>query len=114
MAHFAEIVDGVVTRVLVIDNAYEHRGEDYLANELGLGGEWVQTSYSGSFRGKFAGIGDVYDPTKSDRFFKPRSYPSWTLTPEVDGGWSAPTPMPEDGGTYTWDEESQTWIEVTD
>jgi hypothetical protein len=27
-----------------------------------IGGTWKQTSYSGSFRSKYAGIGDLYDP----------------------------------------------------
>lgn len=62
MAHFAEIDENnIVLRVLVVDNSKEERGQEYLADELGLGGTWVQTSYNANFRGKFAGIGDIYD-----------------------------------------------------
>lgn len=62
MAHFAEINSkNEVVRVLVIPNEQEHRGEQYLAEELGLGGRWIQTSYNAKFRGIFAGIGDLYD-----------------------------------------------------
>ncbi len=62
MANFAEIDDNnVVVRVLVVDNSQEHRGQEFLAEDLGLGGRWVQTSYNANFRGKFAGIGDIYD-----------------------------------------------------
>lgn len=109
MAHFAEIVDGVVTRVLYIDNEHEHRGEDYLANELGLGGEWVQTSYSSSFRRKFAGPGDTYDAA-TDAFYPPQPYPSWVLAPFLDDGWMAPVEQPE-GDNFEWDEKSLTWTE---
>ncbi len=46
MAHFAEIDPngGTVLRVLVVSDEQEHRGQDFLANELGLVGVWVQTS----------------------------------------------------------------------
>jgi hypothetical protein len=65
MAHFAEIDnDNKVLRVLVVDNSQESRGQDFLANDLGLGGTWIQTSYNNNFRGKYAGIGDTYDPVE--------------------------------------------------
>lgn len=71
MAHFAEIdSNNKVLRVLVVDNSQEHRGQDFLANELGLGGTWIQTSYNANFRGKYAGIGDTYDPVQ-DIFITP-------------------------------------------
>jgi hypothetical protein len=64
MAHFAEIdSDNKVLRVLVVDNEQEHRGQEFLAEDLGLGGTWIQTSYNANFGGKFAGIGDIWDGT---------------------------------------------------
>ena len=64
MAHFAEIdSNNKVLRVLVVDNSEEHRGQDFLANDLGLGGTWIQTSYNNNFGGKYAGIGDTWDGT---------------------------------------------------
>ena len=69
MAYFAEInSDNIVQRVVFIDNEQEHRGQDFLSNELGLGGTWVQTSYNASFGGKYAGVGDIWDGTN---FVKP-------------------------------------------
>jgi hypothetical protein len=68
MAHFAKIEDSVVTQVTVINNEVildengieqESIGVTFCANLFG--GEWVQTSYNGSFRGKYAGVGDTYD-----------------------------------------------------
>ncbi len=47
MAHFAQIDENnIVTQVLVVPDNAEDRGQDYLANDLGLGGTWVQTSYN--------------------------------------------------------------------
>ena len=71
MAHFAEIDNhNKVVRVLVVDNSQEHRGQEFLADELGLGGRWIQTSYNANFRGKYAGIGDTYDEA-NDVFIAP-------------------------------------------
>lgn len=73
MAHFAEIDDNnIVTRVLVVPDEQEHRGQDFLANDLKLGGRWVQTSYNNRIRGRFAGIGYTYDE-QADEFVAPPS-----------------------------------------
>jgi hypothetical protein len=73
MAHFAEIdSNNVVLQVLVIANEHEHRGQEFLANDCGLGGTWIQTSYNANIRGKFAGIGDIYDEI-NDEFYAPVS-----------------------------------------
>jgi hypothetical protein len=69
MAHFAKIEDGLVTQVVVVDNEHEADGEAYL-NSLGLDGTWVQTSYNGNIRGKYAAIGDTYDEV-ADVFVSP-------------------------------------------
>lgn len=63
MAHFAEIdKDNTVLRVLVVPDEQEARGVDYLRDDLGLGGTWLQCSYNGKVRGIFPGIGDKYEP----------------------------------------------------
>jgi hypothetical protein len=65
MAHFAEIDENnIVLRVLVVDNSQEHRGQDFLANEMGFGGTWIQTSYNRNFRGIYAYVGCLYDPVE--------------------------------------------------
>jgi hypothetical protein len=69
MAHFAKIEEGIVTQVVVVDNEHEADGEAYL-NSLGLDGTWIQTSYNGNIRGKYAGIGDSYDSV-ADVFVSP-------------------------------------------
>ncbi len=71
MAHFAEIgANNIVLRVLVVPNEQEHRGQDFLANDLKLGGVWVKTSYNGTIRKNFAGVGYSYDSVR-DAFIAP-------------------------------------------
>ena len=69
MAHFAKIENGIVTNVVVVGDDREHDGEDFL-NSIGLDGTWVQTSFNARIRGKFAGIGDIYDSV-NDVFVQP-------------------------------------------
>lgn len=80
MAHFAEIDPngGTVLRVLVVPNEQEHRGQDFLANDLGLGGVWIQTSYNNNIRKNYAGIGYTYDATR-DAFILPKCHDEATL-----------------------------------
>lgn len=67
MAHCAEIIDDIVSRVIVVDNDIPDPAQWCIDH---FGGEWVQTSYTGKIRGKFAGIGDKYDRA-ADVFIAP-------------------------------------------
>ena len=68
MAHFARIENGIVREVIVVSNddaPDEATGLAFIAS-IGLTGDFVQTSYNAAtngFRGKYAGIGDVWDGT---------------------------------------------------
>jgi len=124
MAHFAELDDNnVVLRVLVINNSdmkdadgneIESIGQEFCHNLYG--GRWIQTSYNGKFRTRYAGIGDTYH-SNLDAFITPQPYPSWTLNEELKK-WIPPVPHPGDELMYEWDEESLDWkaltFEVTD
>ncbi len=68
MAHCAEIIDGIVVRVVVISNDYEPNIEQF-ATDL-FGGQWKQTSYNGNMRKNYAGIGYTYDEAR-DAFIAP-------------------------------------------
>jgi hypothetical protein len=83
MAHFAELDENnVVVQVIVINNSElltqkivttdegfinvstvesEEKGVEFCKSLYGADTNWVQTSYNGSFRGKYAGIGDTYE-----------------------------------------------------
>lgn len=107
MAYFAEIdpKTGIVQRVLAVPAQQEERGAAFLCNDLGLGGTWVQTSYTGRIRGRFAAPGMRYD-VKRDSFIVPQPWPSWTL--DGVGDWQPPIPRPPEGD-WDWDEVSGTW-----
>jgi hypothetical protein len=109
MAHFAEIDDNnVVIRVLVVSDEEEHRGQEFLAEDLGLGGRWIQTSYNNNFRKQFASIAYVYDEA-DDVFLSPQPFESWTLDGNHD--WQPPTPRP-DTGSWSWNEDTGQWVEI--
>jgi hypothetical protein len=106
MAHWAEIDENsIVLRVTVGSNDEPDEGYQWLVDNLG--GTWVQTSYNGSIRKNFAGIGYTYDEAR-DAFIPPQPFNSWVLD-EDTCLWEAPLPYPEDGGSYTWNEELFAW-----
>ena len=70
MAHFAEIVDNKVIRVLVTDNNDPAGDEGYQWLIDNLGGTWIKTSYNGNIRKNFAAIGYTYDEVR-DAFIPP-------------------------------------------
>jgi hypothetical protein len=110
MAHFAEVIDGTVTRVIVADT------KEWC--EANLGGTWVQTSYNTTgnvhtlggtpLHKNYAGIGYSWDGTG---FAAPQPYPSWTLNADTYV-WQAPVAKPEDGKIYAWDESTTSWKEI--
>lgn len=109
MSHWAEIDENnIVIRVTVGDNNDPNGDEGYQWLLNNLGGTWIKTSYNSKIRGTYAGIGYSYNE-EEDIFITPQPYPSWH---RVGSFWQAPTPMPEDGKRYTWDEESLSWIEI--
>ena len=110
MAHFAKVEDGIVTQVIVAE-------QDVIDSGL-FGDGWLQTSYNTHagqhpegrpLRKNFAGIGYTYDAER-DAFIPPQNYPSWTLN-EDTCLWEAPSPYPEDGALYLWDEDTLSWVE---
>jgi hypothetical protein len=112
MAHFAEIdSNNKVLRVLVVSDEQEHRGQDFLADDCGLGGTWIQTSYNGNIRKNYAGIDFTYDEVK-DAFIAPKPFNSWVLD-EDTCQWQAPTPEPiVEGKLYYWSEDDLSWREI--
>jgi len=103
MSHFAEVVNGIVTRVIVAE-------QDFIDIQPG---DWKQTSYntfagkhwknnlknteesddqSKAFRKNFAGKGDIYDYVR-DAFYSPKPFESWTLD-EFTCQWFPPISYP--------------------
>jgi hypothetical protein len=116
MAHFAEIdANNQVLRVVVIANADICDDNGSESEALGKAfchalydGEWIQTSYNGKIRGKYAGIGDTYNAGE-DIFIVPQPHDSWTR----DGSyWKPPVPYPTDDKFYEWNESKLRWDAV--
>jgi len=128
MAHYAKIVDGKVTKVIVAEADFFDTFVDDSA------GEWVQTSYNTrggkhyepnsntesadqtkALRKNYAGIGYHYDGVG---FYAPQPFNSWTKN-ETTYLWEAPLTYPTDGLVYEWDEDAYQadnttgWLEVT-
>ena len=121
MAHFAKLNDqNVVIDVNVVNNETinnlpfpesEPVGVAFLTDWSGGYTDWKQTSYNGNFRKNYAGIGYTYDPVL-DAFVPPKPFPSWLLNTQTCQ-WQAPIPYPNDGKLYTWNEDTQQWVEFT-
>lgn len=125
MSHWAEIdANSIVTRVLVGPNEGDE-GHEWFTSKLG--GTWVQTSYNTHggqhanggtpFRYNYAGIGFTFSDApewsaQGGAFIPPQPYPSWVLNTDT-ALWDAPVPMPTEGGPWTWDEDTLSWVEVT-
>ena len=119
MAHFAQVVNGIVAQVIVAEQDFIDSGA------VGNPSDWVQTSYNtfgGAHRNggtplrkNYAGIGFTYD-TVRDAFYAPQPFPSWVLD-EATCYWNAPIAQPENippteteaGTFYTWDESIVNW-----
>ena len=105
MAHYAKVSNNLVTQVIVAEPEFFETFVDSSP------GEWIQTSYSGSIRKNYAGVGYTYDATR-DAFIPPKPYPSWTLV-EATCQWTAPVARPDDDKVYEWNEETTNWTEIT-
>lgn len=120
MAHFAEIgLNNTVLRVIVVHNneCLDENGQESEAKGAefcrGLfGGTWVQTSYNGNMRKNFAGQGFTYDSGR-DAFIPPKPFASWVLN-ETTCRWDPPIPYPNDGNRYIWDENTTSWLIVSE
>jgi len=122
MAHYAKVVDNVVTKVIVAEPEFF---DTFIDDSPG---EWIQTSYN-TYGGKhydpetneeddgiplrknFAGIGFTYDP-KKDAFIGFKPFESWVLNDDTCL-WEPPVPLPEEG-RYVWNENITNWTEITD
>ncbi len=105
MSHFAEIDEnGIVKRVIVAEQDFIDSGK------VGDPKNWIQTSYNGTIRKNYAGIGFSYDKVR-DAFIPKKPYESWVLD-EEKCKWKAPTEAPKNEKKYKWVEETKEWKEM--
>jgi hypothetical protein len=121
MSHFAKVLGGRVIHVIVAEPDFFNSFVDTSP------GQWIQTSYNTygnihygpdrvpdggvPLRGNYAGIGYVYD-AENDVFYAEQPYLSWVLNKQ-SWLWEAPVPYPTDGQSYTWDEPSLVWVDMS-
>lgn len=121
MAHYAKVLDGIVTKVIVAEATYF---DSFIDDSPG---DWIKTSYnthagvhytpsptsdlntpssdqSKALRKNYAGVGFTYDKDR-DAFIPPKPEESWTLN-ETTCQWDCPLPYPTDGKSYTWDDSA--------
>ena len=114
MAHYAKVLNGKVTQVIVAEAKFFDNFVDTTP------GEWIQTSYNTQrgvhltggtpLRKNYAGIGHSYDHIK-DAFIPPQPFESWVLN-EDTCVWDAPKTYPSDDKDYQWDESTTNWVEI--
>jgi len=129
MAHFALLDENNIVTFVTVGRDEDDGKEAELSARTGQ--VYKQTSYntrggvyytpntnepdpdqSKAFRKNYAGLGYTYDDV-IDGFIPPKPYPSWLLNTNT-GLWEPPIPYPTDGKQYTWDETTQSWIEISD
>jgi hypothetical protein len=127
MSHFAKLDENNVVTFVIRARQESDGLEDQFTEQTGE--VWKQTSYNTyggvhydpetglpsedqtkALRFNYAGIGFTYDEGR-DAFIPPKPFESWVLD-EDTCLWEAPVAHPEDGETYTWDEESTSWTLV--
>lgn len=123
MSHFAKVSSGKVVSM-------KRATPEFMASFVDSSpGEWIQTSYntrggihydpntgkpspdqSKALRKNYAGIGYSYD-SEREAFIPPQPYLSWVLN-ETSCLWEAPVAIPTDGKSYSWNEDSKSWVEA--
>lgn len=123
MSHFAQVIDGIVQRVIVAEQDFIDTGA------VGDPKNWIQTSYNNRIRNKYAGIGDLYLADR-DMFIRQKPFPSWIIksvetttldenynivTKHVRYDWFPPVDMPStdlgEGYGWAWDEQTLSWVQ---
>ncbi len=123
MAHYAflnennvvtEVITGVDEHIVQTDTDGTQVGGSSDAWETWYGNLRGQvckrTSYNGTIRKHYAGIGFTYDADK-DVFIPPKPYSAWVLN-EDSYTWEAPIPYPIDGKSYQWSDDDLAWKEA--
>jgi len=129
MAHFAKLgINSKVIAVHVVSDKNCQNADGVEDEEIGRQflervhhwPLWKQTSWNTAggihstggtpLRGTYAGIGMYYDED-NDIFHAKQPYPSWTLN-TTTAQWEPPTPNPNDGLVYDWNESTKAWDPV--
>lgn len=125
MAHFARVLNGEVTQVIVAEP--EFMENEFVDPNPAEEAEWIQCSYNTfgnvhygpdgepddgvALRGNFPSPGFVYD-SENDVFYESQPFASWTIDTDT-WLWTPPIPCPiEKGKAHIWDEDTQSWVDL--
>ena len=112
MAHLANINDeGVVVNVLVVPDSVTEETAQEFGTTFGEG-RWILSSYEGSFRRAYAGIGNVYRED-FDAFQPSKPFKGWEFNDDT-WSWEPPVPMPSDAGPWYWNEDTEAWKQLNE
>ena len=128
MSHFAKLDENNMVVFVTVGRQEDNGKEAELSARTGE--VYKQTSYnthggihydpntnipsvdqSKALRKNYAGIGYTYDYVL-DAFIPPKPFFSWILN-EQTCLWESPTPVPNDGKMYMWDENTLSWVEYS-
>lgn len=129
MGHMAKIEDGLVVFVTVSRDEDDDReleiseqtGEMYRRTSYNTRGGvhygpdgQPSADQSKAYRFNYAALGFSFDPDfgPDGAFIPPQPFPSWVLNPDT-ALWDTPVPYPSEGGLWSWDEATLSWVEVT-
>jgi hypothetical protein len=115
MPYFAKIDNGIVSNVIVADNAFITDQDGMWIECFEQSEDCCNGTSNTHPRGNMASVGYSYD-VLLDAFIPPKPYPSWVFNQEMVR-WEAPVPPPEDDMSCTddmcmcavWVEDSQSW-----
>ena len=98
-----ELINGLDTET------YYAQGTPYMVKRTSYNTSGGVHSGGGTpYRFNYAGIGHTYDAVR-DAFIAPKPYPSWVLD-EATCLWVAPVARPSEGGPWSWDEDTESWV----
>jgi len=131
MSHFAQVVNGIVTYVIVAEQDVIDRltAENAVTSSTHAihSGTWIQTSINTrgnvhytpyhphipdggtALRGNYAAVGYIYD-SENDVFYPPQPYAGWMISSATNWLWEPPVPHPDDGFVYKWDNSTTNWV----
>tara|TARA_R110000796_G_scaffold67674_1_gene155286 strand:- start:1541 stop:1906 length:366 start_codon:yes stop_codon:yes gene_type:complete len=120
MGHYAKVKNGIVENIIVATQEVAEAMPDS-DDET----SYIKCSYNtmngvhygsdgnpdggAALRYNFPSIGHTYDSVR-DAFYPAKPFPSWVLD-EATCSWNTPTPHPDDGKYYLWDESTTSWVE---
>jgi len=103
MSTFARIDGSIVVGVIIADQQFiDQLNDGFLYVEC-----FSDANGEPDKRYNMARFGGTYD-ANAGAFYDERPFVGWQL--DASYKWKPPTPEPDDGQAYDWDNETQSWV----